>query len=82
MEMVVGKVEVAPQKKGGTGNIGGSTPGGSGPGKLSSTGGTDIGNYGGAMKAPGGEGHISRAAFASNPQDYFADLHANEKANK
>ncbi|KAK9106205.1 hypothetical protein Scep_023049 [Stephania cephalantha] len=63
----------AAEKGGCTGNIGGASTGT----------GTGVGNSGGSMKAPGGEGtNISRAAFESNPKGYFADLHANQKANK
>ncbi|XP_039071512.1 glycine-rich protein 23-like [Hibiscus syriacus] len=74
--------------KGGSGGGGkGSGGGGKGNGGGSGGGGgTSKGGGGGSgmMVAPGSKGAsvISRGAFESNPQAYFAGLHSSGKANK
>ncbi|XP_034690250.1 glycine-rich cell wall structural protein 1.0-like [Vitis riparia] len=72
--------------KGGGESGGSGSKGGSGGGGRSSGGGSSSkGGCGGhgMMTAPGGGGAcISRDAFESNPQGYFADLHASEKGSK
>ncbi|KAK8704381.1 hypothetical protein V6N13_048007 [Hibiscus sabdariffa] len=69
---------------GGCGGTGGCSSGGFG--KAVVGGGTSKGGGGGSgmMVAPGSRGavNISRGAFESNPQGYFAGLHSSEKANK
>ncbi|CAA2984263.1 Hypothetical predicted protein [Olea europaea subsp. europaea] len=68
--------------KGGGGGVGckGGGGGGKSSGGGSSKGGGGGGSGSGMMLAPGGGGaSIPRAEFESNPQGYFAGLHAGEK---
>ncbi|CAK9174811.1 unnamed protein product [Ilex paraguariensis] len=70
--------------KGGGGGGGKSGGGGGAPGGGSSSSKGSGGGGSGMMKAPGGGGSsfISRAGFQSNPQIYFAGLHAGQKGKK
>ncbi|KAF3951718.1 hypothetical protein CMV_022661 [Castanea mollissima] len=74
-------------KGGGSGGGGGGKGGGSGTGggaAKSGGGGSSGGGSGGKMVAPGSGGgsRISRDSFQSNPQIYFAGLHAGQKGKK
>nr|POF12015.1 hypothetical protein CFP56_47272 [Quercus suber] len=73
--------------KGGGSGGGGGGKGccGTGGGAAKSGGGGSMGSgSGGKMVAPGSGGgsHISRDSFQSNPQIYFAGLHAGQKGKK
>lgn len=71
---------------GATSKVGGTAAGGAlgkGGGLAGGGSGSGTGPRGPMMKAPGSDGsYITREAFERNPQGYFSDLHAEQKAKE